>query len=100
MPAEIKKPQSALPGGGRGSCEWRYQLLLLVRDSAAMNGWAASGTVTTLPSRTISVAPQDSRLHVLQAVFGIGLAMIGPGVWSADARLYGWRRLEIPTRKS
>ena len=44
--------------------------------------------------------PQDLRLHVLQAVFGIGLAMIGPGVWSVDARLYGWRRLEIPTRKS
>jgi uncharacterized membrane protein YphA (DoxX/SURF4 family) len=44
--------------------------------------------------------PQDLRLHVLQAVFGVGLAMIGPGVWSLDARLYGWRRLEIPTRKS
>ena len=44
--------------------------------------------------------PQDLQLHVLQAVFGVGLAMIGPGVWSVDARLYGWRRLEIPTRKS
>jgi len=35
-----------------------------------------------------------------QAVFGVGLALIGPGVWSVDARLYGWRRVEIPTRKS
>ena len=43
--------------------------------------------------------PQDVRLHLLQAVFAIGLAMIGPGVWSLDARLYGWRRLEIPARK-
>jgi hypothetical protein len=48
----------------------------------------------------VMVLPQDLRLHVLQAVFGIGLAMISPGVWSVDARLYGWRRLEIPTRKS
>ena len=48
----------------------------------------------------VLLLPQDLRLHVLQAVFGIGLAMIGPGVWSVDARLYGWRRLEIPTRKS
>ena len=44
--------------------------------------------------------PQELRVHVLQAAFGTALAMIGPGVWSVDARLYGWRRLEIPTRKS
>ncbi len=48
----------------------------------------------------VFLLPQELRLHVLQAVFGIGLAMIGPGVWSLDARLYGWRRLEIPSRKS
>jgi len=48
----------------------------------------------------IFLLPQDLRLHILQAVFGVGLALIGPGVWSLDARLYGWRRVEIPTRKS
>ena len=48
----------------------------------------------------IFLLPEDLRLHILQAVFGVGLALIGPGVWSLDARLYGWRRLEIPTRKS
>ena len=44
--------------------------------------------------------PQGLGTHVLQAVLAIGLAMIGPGVWSLDARLYGWRRVEIPSRKS
>lgn len=44
--------------------------------------------------------PLELRLHLLQAAFAVGLAMIGPGVWSLDARLYGWRRLEIPSRKS
>ena len=48
----------------------------------------------------IFLLPEDLRLHILQAVFGVGLALIGPGVWSLDARLYGWRRVENPTRKS
>jgi hypothetical protein len=30
------------------------------------------------------------------AVLGLTLAMIGPGVWSADARLFGWRHIALP----
>jgi uncharacterized membrane protein YphA (DoxX/SURF4 family) len=61
----------------------------------------AVGTIAALAELWIVLLlPQDLRLHLLQAGFGIALAMIGPGVWSVDARLYGWRRLEIPTRKS
>ena len=48
----------------------------------------------------VALVPQEHlRSHVLQAAFGIALAMIGPGLWSVDARLYGWKRLKIPTRK-
>jgi len=28
------------------------------------------------------------------------LAMLGPGLWSVDARLFGWKRVEAPPRKS
>jgi len=56
--------------------------------------------VATTELGMLFVLPHDLRLHFLQAVFALGLAMIGPGVWSLDARLYGWRRVEIPTRKS
>jgi putative oxidoreductase len=28
------------------------------------------------------------------------LVLIGPGAWSLDARLFGWKRLDIQTRKS
>ena len=37
---------------------------------------------------------------IMLATLGAALALIGPGAWSIDARLFGWRRLEIHNRKS
>ena len=37
---------------------------------------------------------------ILLATIGAGLALVGPGAWSADARLFGWRRINVPDRDS
>jgi putative oxidoreductase len=37
---------------------------------------------------------------IMLSTLGAALALIGPGAWSVDARLFGWRRLEIRDRKS
>ena len=37
---------------------------------------------------------------VLLAAAAAALALTGPGAWSIDARLFGWRRLEIGDRQS
>ena len=36
--------------------------------------------------------------NILLAAIGVALSMIGPGVWSLDARLFGWRRILIRER--
>ena len=35
----------------------------------------------------------DPLSDILLAAMGVALSMIGPGVWSLDSRLYGWRRI-------
>lgn len=33
--------------------------------------------------------------HVLVAIIGISLTMLGPGTWSIDARIYGRKRIDL-----
>jgi uncharacterized membrane protein YphA (DoxX/SURF4 family) len=43
--------------------------------------------------------PKDAGFYALLATLGIALALLGPGAWSVDARLFGWRRVEIRNGK-
>ena len=37
----------------------------------------------------------DHWIHVFLAVLATGVAMLGPGAWSIDARLFGRKRFDI-----
>jgi len=41
----------------------------------------------------------DRSYCIMVGILGVVLALLGPGVWSIDARLVGWRRLDMPDRK-
>jgi putative oxidoreductase len=38
------------------------------------------------------------RICIVLAVVGAALAMLGPGIWSVDARLFGRKRIDIGDR--
>jgi putative oxidoreductase len=40
----------------------------------------------------------DPRMHIVLGTLGASLAMLGPGAWSVDARLFGRKRIQIPQR--
>ena len=42
----------------------------------------------------------DLWVPLLLGTIGGALAMLGPGLWSVDARLFGWKRVEAPPRKT
>ena len=42
----------------------------------------------------------DPGSDVLLCTLALAIALLGPGAWSVDARLFGWKRIEIDTQKN
>jgi uncharacterized membrane protein YphA (DoxX/SURF4 family) len=55
--------------------------------------------VALIESCRLLIFPADRLVYLLVATFGAALAMLGPGLWSVDARLFGWKRIEPTPRK-
>ena len=41
----------------------------------------------------------DPWIYVLLGTIAVAVAMLGPGLWSVDARIYGWKRINPPNSK-
>jgi putative oxidoreductase len=60
----------------------------------------AGTSIALIEIWTMLMLPGDRWVWLLLGTAGAALAMLGPGLWSIDARLFGWKRIEAPPRKS
>jgi hypothetical protein len=58
----------------------------------------AGGTTATLGLWGAFSGPGDPWSQLQLAILGAGLAMLGPGAWPVDARLFGRKRISLPNR--
>jgi len=59
----------------------------------------AGTLVAILEIGILIVQSEDPWIHVLLTTLGVSLALLGPGAWSLDARLFGWRRIDTRARR-
>ncbi len=88
-PLTIIVPQ--IIGAGAG-------ILLLVGLWTPVAGVLAAIVTVWIAFSRIFSNTGDPGIAVIAAVLGAVLAMVGPGAWSIDARLFGRKRIDMPER--
>jgi putative oxidoreductase len=58
----------------------------------------AGSVVTVIGLWFALTQSEDPMASVLLATIGAALALVGPGAWSVDARLFGWKRIDVRER--
>ena len=61
-------------------------------------GTPVCGTLLAIIELWVAYSGASAMIHIMLATLGATLAMIGPGAWSIDARLFGRKHIEISDR--
>jgi hypothetical protein len=95
---------------GAGSKVWSPAPLQtsLISASLAVSGllliaglWTplAGTAVAAIEILQVLTMAEDPLVCLMAGTVGGALAMLGPGRWSVDAQLFGWKRIEAPPRR-
>jgi len=100
--AVVFHPAVAVPGSFQVAQTMLYLLTGLSGILLLVGLWTSvAGTILAiLTSATPFLYPADSWTCVFIGTLGVALAFLGPGIWSIDAQLFGWKRLELPDPKN
>lgn len=88
-----------------GAVTWSMAFVVVVITVAALlvaGLWTpVAGTLTALIEIWKVFAHHGDPWVLLPlGTLGVALALLGPGAWSVDAHLFGWKRIDIRDRKS
>ena len=78
-----------------------FQLLAIVAGLLLLAGlWTpiAGALAAVIYGWEIFSAPGDLWTKILLGTLCVALALLGPGAWSVDARLFGWKRIDVRDR--
>ena len=78
-----------------------FQVLAIVAGLLLIAGLLtpiAGALAAIICSWNIFSAPGDMCTKILLGTLCVALALLGPGAWSADARLFGWKRIDVRDR--
>jgi putative oxidoreductase len=54
-----------------------------------------AGVLLALVEGWLGFLAGTAEIHLVRAALGVGLAALGPGAWSIDARLFGRKRIDV-----
>jgi putative oxidoreductase len=96
---DLMKLEAGLPIGGV-----ILKVLSIAAGSLLLAGlWTPfSGSLVAMLGlwNLITTHPADPWVTILLVTIGAALALLGPGAWSVDARLFGWKRIDLGNRRS
>jgi putative oxidoreductase len=61
--------------------------------------WTPIGGVLQALVEVANVLAGGGYEHAVRALIGLSVAMLGPGAWSVDARLFGRKRIDVTVLK-
>jgi len=64
-----------------------------------MGFWTPIGGLLQALVELSSVLAGAGYEHIIRGMIGVSLAMLGPGAWSVDARLFGRKRIDVTILK-